>query len=82
MTTQMIIRIKPELKDKLNRLARTEGRPTSSVLRDMIERYIEEHDIGPSIDDLWDRIGKKLGPKGMSPSRIDHAIKTVRKKHG
>lgn len=81
MTTQMIIRIESELKNKLDRLARTEGKPTSSIIRNMIENYIKDHDISSYIDDLWNRIGKNLVTKGVTPLQIDKAIKTVRMKH-
>ena len=37
MTNQMIIRIKPEVKDKLNKLARIEGKTTSQMVRELIE---------------------------------------------
>lgn len=79
MTTQMIIRMDPKLKEKLNKLARTEGKTTSQMVRDLIENYIEEHDIGSYIDNLWDRIGKKLESNGITPADIDKAIKDVRK---
>ncbi len=78
--TQMIIRMDPELKDKLNRLARTEGKTTSQMVRELIENYINEHDISSYIDNLWGRVGKKLKSKGVTPTSIDKAIKDVRKK--
>lgn len=78
--TQMIIRMDPELKDKLNRLARTEGKTTSQMVRELIENYIKEHDISSYIDNLWGRVGKKLKSKGVTPTSIDKAIKDVRKK--
>lgn len=80
MTTQMIIRMDPELKEKLNRLAKTEGKTTSQMVRGLIEDYIKEHDISSYIDNLWDRVGKKLKTRGVTPSGIERAIKAVRKK--
>lgn len=80
MTTQMIIRMDPELKEKLNRLAKTEGKTTSQMVRELIEDYIKEHDISSYIDNLWNRVGKKLKTKGVTPAGIDKAIKDVRKK--
>lgn len=80
MTTQMIIRMNPELKEKLNRLARTEGKTTSRMVRELIESYITEHDIGSYVDSLWDRVGKKLKTRGVTPASIDKAVKDVRKK--
>jgi len=80
MGTQMIIRIDPEAKDRLNRLARIEGKTTSQMVRELIEDYIKERDISTYIDDLWNRIGGKLRDKKVKPLDIDRAIKEARKK--
>ena len=80
MTTQMIIRIEPEVKEKLNKLARIEGKTTSHMVRELIEEYIKEHDIGSYVDDLWGRVGGKLKSKGMAPADIGGAIKEARKR--
>lgn len=82
MTTQMIIRIDGEVKSRLNKLARIEGKTTSEMVRGLIEDYIKERDIGSYIDDLWNRTGKKLKSKGASPAMIKKAIKAYRKKQG
>ena len=79
MTTQMIVRMDPKLKDRLDTLARREGKTTSEIVRELIEEYIKEKDIGPYIDDLWDRIGRKLKSKGARLSDIDRAVKGARK---
>jgi predicted DNA-binding protein len=79
MTTQMIIRIDSEMKNRLNRLARVEGKTTSRIVRELIEDYIREKDIGTYIDDLWDRIGGKLRSKGIKQGDIDKAIKESRR---
>jgi len=80
MSTQMIIRIDDELKNRLNTLARIEGKTTSEMVRGLIEEYIKERDIGSYIDDLWNRIGKKLRSKGASTATIEKAIRAARKK--
>ena len=41
MTTQMIIRIDNEVKNRLNKLARIEGKTTSEMVRGLIEEYIK-----------------------------------------
>ena len=82
MSTQMIIRIDDEIKNRLNKLARLEGKTTSEMVRELIERYIEERDISRYIDDLWSRIGKKLKSKGVTPATINKAIKETRKEQG
>lgn len=80
MTTQMIIRMDPEVKDRFNKLARVEGKTTSQMVRELIEDYIKERDIGTYVDDLWDRIGGKLKSKGVKQRDINRAIKEARKK--
>ena len=79
MTTQMIVRMDPKVKDRLDTLARREGKTTSEIVRELIEEYIKEKDIGPYIDDLWDRIGRKLKSKGVRLADISRAVKAVRK---
>jgi predicted DNA-binding protein len=82
MTTQMMIRIDPELKEKLNRLARQQGKTTSFMVRELIEEYVKEHDIGAYIDDLWERTGAKLKSKGAKRADIDGAVRKARKEKG
>ena len=79
MTTQMIIRIDSGMKNRLNKLARVEGKTTSQMVRELIEDYLREKDIGTYIDDLWDRIGGKLRSKGINQRDIHRAIKESRK---
>jgi predicted DNA-binding protein len=80
MSTQMMIRIDPDIKERLNKLARLEGKTSSRMVRELIEGYIKERDIGSYIDDLWNRIEGKLRSKGMTPRDIDNAIKATRRK--
>ena len=78
MSTQMIVRIEPDLKNKVNRFAKAEGKTTSEVVRELLEDYVRSRDIGAYIDDLWDRIGKKLKSKRIGPDEIQRIIKEVR----
>ncbi len=80
MTTQMIIRINPELKEKLSKIARMEGKATSEVIRELIKTYIKERDIETYIDDLWNRVGKKLRSKGTKLEEVEKAIAEARKR--
>lgn len=79
MTTQMIIRMDSEMKNRLNKLARVEGKTTSQMVRELIEDYMREKDIGTYIDNLWDRIGGKMKAKGINQMGINRAIKESRK---
>ena len=80
MTTQMIVRINPELKNKVNSLAKAEGKSVSEVVRELLEDYVKNRDIGLYIDDLWQRIGDKLISRKIGPKEIQHAIQEVRGK--
>lgn len=79
MGSQMIIRIDDEIKEKFYRLARMEGKTASEKIREMVEGYIEKSDIGPVIDSLWERMGRKLKAKGFTEADIDKTIRKVRK---
>jgi len=79
MSVQMLIRVDPEIKESLIRIARSEGKSTSQMVREIIETYIKDRDIGAYIDDLWGRIGNKLKSKGIKQKEITEMIKQVRK---
>ena len=55
MPSQMIIRIDPDLKNKVNSIAKNEGKSVSEVVRELLGEYVKNRDIGSYIDDLWDR---------------------------
>ena len=78
MTTQMIVRINTELKNKVNNLAKAEGKSVSEVVRELLEDYVKNRDIGLYIDDLWQRIGDKLISRKIGPQEIQRAIQEVR----
>jgi len=79
MSTQLIIRIEPELKDKVARLARAEGRTTSEVVRELLEGYVASRDIAASIDGLWERIGGRLARQDVTSEGAAEAIREVRR---
>lgn len=80
MTTQMIVRINPDLKNKVNSLAKSEGKSVSEVVRELLEDYVKNRDIGLYIDDLWQRVGDKLESRKVGPKDIQRAIQEVRAK--
>jgi predicted DNA-binding protein len=82
MESQIIIRIDPNLKDRLTRLARADGKTTSQMVRELISDYINERDIGAYIDGLWERIGKKLAARGARAADIEKIIAKTRKSRG
>ena len=80
MTTQMIVRIDPDLKNRVNAFAKAEGRSVSEVVRELLEEYVKNRDIGSYIDDLWGRIGGKLESRGVGYKEVRKAIREVRSK--
>ena len=78
MATQMIIRVESSLKDKVSRLAKSEGKNLSELVRELLEKYTKERDIGAYIDNLWDNIGKDLAKNNISESDIENMIKKTR----
>ncbi len=82
MATQMIIRVESELKDKVSRLAKSEGKNLSELVRELMEKYTRERDAGAYIDMLWDNIGRKLSKNNISRSDIENIIQQTRLKNG
>ncbi len=78
MATQMIIRIEASLKDKVSRLAQSEGKNLSELVRELLEKYTKERDMGAYIDSLWDKIGMDLSKNNISESEIENVIKQTR----
>ncbi len=78
MSNQMIVRIQPELKAKVNTLAKAEGKSVSEVVRELLDDYVKNRDISSYIDDLWDRVGSDLKSRGVRRSDIQRAIKDAR----
>lgn len=78
MTTQMILRLDVNTKTKLTKLAQAEGKNTSQVVRELIENYIQDRDMGSYIDGLWDGIGKKLKARNVGDKEIEQAIHDTR----
>ena len=81
MRTQMIVRIDPELKAKVNHFAKVEGKSVSEVVRELIEEYVKNRDIDSYIGNLWNRIGGKLTSGGFAPKDVKGIIRDVRAKH-
>jgi predicted DNA-binding protein len=79
MSDQLMIRLDPELKKQLDRLSRSEGKTTSRMVRELIRGYIKERDIAAYVDGLWERIGKKLGTRGVRPAGVAKAVAEARK---
>jgi len=81
MSVQMIIRVDSDLKNRVNRLAKTEGKNLSQIVRELLEKYTRDRDVKAYIDPLWDSIKNNLTESGAQEEDIEKAIKEVRKKH-
>ena len=83
MTTQMIIRVEPDLKNKIAQLAKSECKNLSELVRELLEKYTRERDMGAYIDTLWDKIGNSLSrSNNISQKDINKAIREVRSGNG
>ena len=80
-TTQMIVRIDPDLKARVNNFAKIEGKSVSEVVRELLEEYVKTRDIDSYIDNLWDRIGRKITSSGAGTKDVKRVIRNVRTKH-
>ncbi len=78
MSKQMIIRIDPVLKNRVENYARAEGKNLSMIVRELLEDYVINRDISGYIDDLWNRIGKKFREQDISADDIETIIEQTR----
>ncbi len=81
MATQMIIRVESDLKDKVSKFAKAEGKNLSELVRELLINYTKERDMSTYIDDLWDRIGQNFSQQNISETDIEDAIKQIRLKN-
>ena len=79
MSTQMIIRIDDTIKAKFAKLAKAEGKTTSHVVRELIQDYVQDRDMGAYIDDLWSRIGADLTASGDTARKVASAVRAARR---
>ena len=80
MKTQINIRLEETLKEQLDDLARSSGKSSSEVIRELISNYVKDRDIGQYIDDLWDRIGSDLQEQGYTSEDVPTVIEQIRDK--
>jgi len=78
MDTQLIVRLEEELKSKITKLAKAEGKTTSQVVRELVRNYVQERDMEGYVDDLWARVGKRLKARDVRSADIARAVKDAR----
>jgi len=79
MAEQLLIRVDPELKRKLAKLATRECKTSTQIVRDLIEDYVKKRDVASYIDALWDRIRQRLKSAGVGATDVAEAVREVRK---
>jgi len=79
MNSQLLIRIDNEIKERFSRLAKREGKNLNQKVRELIEDYIAERDIGPYIDQTWKKITKNFKKNKINEKDIYNAIMESRK---
>lgn len=75
---QLTVRIDDDLKDHLQTLARREGKSTSDVVRELVQRYVQDRDRGAALKALWHRMQQNAEAAGTRPEEVETAIQTVR----
>jgi predicted DNA-binding protein len=78
MAEHLSIRLDPELKRKLARLATREGKTATQVVRDLIEDYVKKRDVASHIDALWERVGQRLKSTGVGARDVAGAVREAR----
>ena len=78
MVSQILIRVDKELKDKFQRLSRTEQKSVNKKVRELMEEYVKDHSMEAAMKSLWDEIGNSLRNKGYKASDVGKMIKEVR----
>ena len=77
METQIIVRIDPQLKARVNSFARGEGKTVSLVIRELLEGYVKNRDMSLYVDDLWERIGNNIRKAGRTQKDVEKAIREI-----
>ncbi len=80
MTTQLLVKVEDSLKEMLAKLARAEGKNSSQVVRELIETYVRDRDIGAYVDALWGRVGGGMKARKLKPADVPRAIRAVRRR--
>lgn len=78
MTSQILIRVDKDIKDRFQRLSRFEHKSVNEKLRELMKDYVEEHNIESAMKGLWSEIGGSLKKKGYKVSDVEKTIRKVR----
>ena len=78
MTSQILVRVDKELKEKFQRLTGIERKSINEKVRELMEEYVREHSMESSMKKLWDDIGRSMKKKGYKESDVEKMIRKVR----
>ncbi len=78
MTSQILIRVDKELKEKFQRLTGIERKSINEKVRELMEEYVREHSMESTMKNLWDDIGRSMKKKGYKESDVEKMIRKVR----
>ena len=78
MTSQILVRVDKELKEKFQRLTGIERKSINEKVRELMEEYVREHSMESTMKNLWDDIGRSMKKKGYKESDVEKMIRKVR----
>ncbi len=78
MTSQILVRLDKELKDKFQRLSGIEQKSVNEKVRELMEKYVKEHSLETTMKNLWDEIGSSMKKKGYKEADVARMIKKAR----
>ncbi len=78
MTSQILVRLDKELKDKFQRLSGIERKSVNEKVRELMEKYVKEHSLETTMKNLWDEIGSSMKKKGYKEADVARMIKKAR----
>ena len=78
MTSQILVRVDKDTKEKFQRLSRIEHKSLNEKLCELMKEYVEEHNIESAMKGLWSEIGGFLNKKGYKVSDVEKTIRKVR----
>jgi len=78
MTSQILVRLDKELKDKFQWLSGIELKSVNEKIRELMEKYVKEHSLEATMKNLWDEIGSSMKKKGYKEADVARMIKKVR----
>ncbi|MDA8090476.1 MAG: hypothetical protein M0Z61_09700 [Nitrospiraceae bacterium] len=78
MTSQILVRVDKDLKDKFRKLSGIEQKSVNEKMRELMEEYVRDHSIESAMKDLWNEIGSSMREKGYRESDVEKMIKKVR----